>query len=351
MGSNFRRTFSGRTGKSTEMTDPILRFMIMIALFALVVLLAQFFGAFFVERRGKRRAVNRRLQLIESGMDREAVTSLLRKDIPRGLAGAPQWLANLLMSFRRMLNAANIKRSELQMLALMLVGAVAVTLLILVAAGTSGFALTLGTAQLAFAVGFAAAFILPLFVISRMADARRRRMENQFPIALDIFVRGLRSGHPIPAALDLLTNEMDDPIGSEFGIVSDEIAFGLDLREALGRMAERWGLPDMHMFVVSVSVQMETGGNLAEILENLGQVIRERASMFMKVRALSSEGRMTAVILTVLPILAFVGLFIGNPAFFLDVAQDPLFILGFSGLMVLYVIGFVSIRRMIDLKV
>src|SRR3546814_4600834 len=72
------------------------------------------------------------------------------------------------------------------------------------------------------------------------------RMESQFPISLDIFVRGLRSGHPIPTALQLLTEEMDDPVGSEFGIVSDEIAFGLDLREALARMAERWGLPDIH---------------------------------------------------------------------------------------------------------
>ena len=113
----------------------------------------------------------------------------------------------------------------------------------------------------------------------------------------------------------------------------------------------RWGLPDMHMFVVSVSVQMETGGNLAEILENLSKVIRDRASMFMKVRALSSEGRMTAVILTALPILAFVGLFLTNPVFYLDVATDPIFFIGFGGLILLYLVGFFTIRRMIDLKV
>lgn len=333
------------------MGDTTLRFFMMLALFALIVLLAQFFGAVFVERRGKSRAVNRRLQLIESGMDREAVTSLLRKDVPQGLAWAPPWLAKILTAFRRMLNAANIQRSEVQVLGLMLVGAVVISFLILVIAGTSGFPLTFGTAQLALAIGATLAFALPWMVISRMADARRRRMESQFPIAIDIFVRGLRSGHPIPSAIDLLTKEMDDPIGSEFGIVSDEIAFGLDLREALARMAERWGLADMHMFVVSVSVQMETGGNLAEILENLSQVIRDRASMFMKVRALSSEGRMTAVILTALPILALVGLFLSNPAFYLDVAQDPIFFFGFGGLIVLYIIGFVSIRRMVDLQV
>jgi tight adherence protein B len=333
------------------MSDTVIRFLTILALFALVVLVAQVLGSVLVEGRGKRRAVNRRLQLINSGMDREAVTSLLRKDVSRDFQNLPPWLVERLRSFRRMLNAANIKRSEMQILGLMLAGAATIAFLILVIAGASGFPLTLGTVQLTLAIGFTVAFVLPLMVISRMADARRRRMESQFPIALDIFVRGLRSGHPIPAALDLLTNEMDDPIGSEFGIVGDEIAFGLDLREALARMAERWGLPDMHMFVVSVSVQMETGGNLAEILENLGQVIRERASMFMKVRALSSEGRMTALILTALPILAFVGLFTTNPGFFLDVAQDPIFSLGFGGLTILYLIGFFSIRRMVDLKV
>lgn len=333
------------------MNDTILRFLTMLVLFALVVLVAQFAVGALADRRVKSRAVNRRLQLIESGVDREMVTSMLRKDVPRDLAGAPAWVNEPLKAFRRMLNAANIQRSELSVLAYMLAGGATVALLVLLAAGMSGFTITLGTAQLAVAVGATLAFLLPWMVISRMADARRKRMQSQFPIAIDIFVRGLRSGHPIPAALQLLTEEMDDPIGTEFGIVSDEIAFGLDLREALARMAERWGLADMHMFVVSVSVQMETGGNLAEILENLSKVIRDRASMFMKVRALSSEGRMTALILTALPILAFAGLFLTNPPFYMDVATDPIFFIGFGGLILLYLIGFVTIRRMVDLKV
>ncbi|ABF54467.1 type II secretion system F family protein [Sphingopyxis alaskensis] len=333
------------------MNDAAIRFLMMLALFALVVLLAQAVIGFVVERSGKSRAVNRRLRLIESGVDREAVTSLLRKSLPRRLEGVPPWAASTLQSFRRLLNAANIGMGELQLLGLMLVGAVTVMFIILVAAGLTGFPITLGVVQLGLVIGIVVAFLLPWMVITRLADRRRRRMEQQFPIALDIFVRGLRSGHPIPAALQLLTVEMEDPIGTEFGIVTDEIAFGLDLREALARMAERWGLPDMHMFVVSVSVQMETGGNLAEILENLSKVIRDRASMFMKVRALSSEGRMTAVILTALPILAFVGLFLTNPVFYLDVATDPIFFIGFGGLILLYLVGFFTIRRMIDLKV
>jgi tight adherence protein B len=107
----------------------------------------------------------------------------------------------------------------------------------------------------------------------------------------------------------------------------------------------------MQMFVVSLSVQGETGGNLAEILENLSRVIRERASMLLKVRALSSEGRMTAVLLSALPVLAFTALFLINPEFYLDVSDDPAFIPGFVGLLLLYAVGFFWIRRLVDLKV
>jgi tight adherence protein B len=183
------------------------------------------------------------------------------------------------------------------------------------------------------------------------ANRMRKKMQDQFPVALDVFVRGLRAGHPVAAALDLLTVEMADPIGSQFGIVVDEVTYGAELRDALHSMAERWDLADMRMFVVSLSVQRETGGNLAEILENLSKVIRERQSMMLKVRALSSEGRMTAVLLTALPILAFTALFTVNPSFYLDVADDPAFVPGFLSLLVLYGIGFFTIRRMVDLKV
>jgi len=192
---------------------------------------------------------------------------------------------------------------------------------------------------------------LPLLFLQFKANRTRKKMQEQFPVAVDVFVRGLRAGHPIAAALDLLTAEMPDPIGSQFGIVVDEVTYGADLRDALQAMADRWDLDDMRMFVVSLSVQNETGGNLAEILENLSTVIRERASMMMKVRALSSEGRMTAIMLTGLPIFAFTTLFLANPGFYLDVSDDPAFLPGFLGLILLYIIGFISIRRLVDLKV
>lgn len=333
------------------MNDTALRFLTMVALFAFTVLVAQLIGGTLLQRRTKSRAVNQRLKMIEAGVDRETVTARLRKAVPEDIPGAPQWVSDIVRTFRRMLNAANIQSSVFQVLGLMALGAIVLTALILAFAAWSGFGITFGVFQLALAMGVVVGMMLPWMFISRRADARRRRMESQFPIALDVFVRGLRAGHPIPSALNLLVEEMEDPVGTEFGIVSDEIAFGFSLRDALSRMADRWGLPDIHMFVVSVSVQMETGGNLAEILENLSRVIRERASMFMKVRALSSEGRMTSLILTLLPVLAFAGLFSARPAFFLDVANDPIFIFGFAGLAVLYLVGFITIRRMVDLKV
>jgi tight adherence protein B len=144
---------------------------------------------------------------------------------------------------------------------------------------------------------------------------------------------------------------MPEPIGSEFGIVVDEVTYGAEIRDALQNMAERWDLADMRMFVVSLSVQSETGGNLAEVLENLTKVIRDRHSMMLKVRALSSEGRMSAVMLTVLPLFTFAMLFLINARFFLDVANDPLFVPGFSFLIVLYLIGYFIIRKLVDLKV
>ncbi|MGH6651584.1 MAG: type II secretion system F family protein [Sphingopyxis sp.] len=289
--------------------------------------------------------------MIESGVDRQVVTSRLRKTSPNEFAAFPEYVAKWLIRLRQLLNAANIQMSAMQVATIMAMASALLAALVLIGAALAGFVISPGVVQLAACFGLALGVLIPLMVISRFAQARRRKIESQFPIALDIFVRGLRSGHPIPSALELLTTEMEDPIGSEFGIVLDEIAYGFDLRDALFRMAERWGLTDMHMFVVSVSVQTETGGNLAEILENLSGVIRERASMFMKVRALSSEGRMTALILTALPVMAFAGLFTSNPGFYLDVAQDPMFVVGFGGLVVLYFIGFFTIRSMIDLKV
>jgi tight adherence protein B len=332
------------------MTPTALRFLALILIFAATMLAVEGALSWMRSRHGSERAVNKRLKMIASGIDRSSVMSRLRRDVSEN-AGLPGPIGAFLRRIERTLHGAGLAMPARQVLLIMLGVVVALFAAIASFAAFAGYALTAGTFLMIATFSVAAGFGIPLMVLTRLSDRRRRRIQEQFPVALDVFVRGLRAGHPIAAALDLLTVEMTDPIGSEFGLVVDEVTYGADLRDALQNMADRWDMRDMHMFVVCLAVQSETGGNLAEILENLSKVIRERASMLMKVRALSSEGRMTAIILTSLPVFAFVGLFLVNPAFYLDVAADPAFIMGFTGLLLLYATGFYTIRRMIDLKV
>jgi len=277
--------------------------------------------------------------------------NLLRRSgsaVPQGL---PPLLDSLAHRFERMLMQAQLTVPTGRLMLMILVAPVAIFFLILMLMVAASMGVSFGRIVMSAAFAGALGAALQLMFLNFRATRTRKKMQEQFPVALDVFVRGLRAGHPIAAALDLLTVEMPDPIGTQFGLVVDEVTYGAELRDALQNMAERWDLDDMRMFVVSLSVQNETGGNLAEILENLSKVIRERQAMFMKVRALSSEGRMTAVMLTVLPIFTFTLLFIANPGFFLDVADDPVFVPGFVFLMLLYLTGFFTIRKMVDLKV
>lgn len=324
---------------------------ILLAIFASVFLISQIALGAAWRNRAKVAAVNKRLRMIREGTDREEIAARLRKNAPSDFSEYPPFIAELLRSFQRMFFAAALPMTIGQVFMAMVLGFLVVGSLLLLVAVFAAVPLTIGVIFLVMVLAAAIAFVLPCFVINMFAQRRRKRMEQQFPVSVDIFVRALRSGHPIAGAIGLLTQEMEDPIGSEFGLVSDEIAYGADLTDALDSMANRWDLEDIRMFVVSLSVQMETGGNLAEILENLSGVIRARASLFLKVRALSSEGRMTGWILTVLPIITFIGMFMVNPRFYLDAARDSIFMIGFPSLLLLYFFGVFWIRKLVDIKV
>ena len=333
------------------MLDAALRLLLLILIFASVLLAVEGVAGMLAARRAQSLRMNKRLQMIEDGSSRDVVYSRLRRQTGEGLANLPGLLGRIGGKVERTLTATGLVWSARNVLSIMAVSVLGIVGIGLALTLAGGFVLTLGMVVVMFTFAFAVGFGIPMMVLTRKADKRRKKMQEQFPVALDIFVRGLRAGHPVSSALNLLTEEMTDPIGSEFGLVVDEVTYGADLRDALQNLADRWGLEDIHMFVVSLSIQAETGGNLAEILESLAQVIRERASMMMKVRALSSEGRMTALILTALPVFAFVGLFLLNPGFYLDVAQERAFMVGYTILLGMYAIGFYTIRRMIDLKV
>lgn len=333
------------------MTEIAVRLFILLAIFASIFLISQVVLSFAWSRGSHARAVNKRLGMIQSGVDREAIISLLRKSQPTEIEGLPQILSVPLVKLQRLVAGAGTSLTFVQISIIMALVFVVTIAVILFLASSNNIAVSGGVLLLAISVAACTGIVVPIFVLSAISARRRKRVEQQFPIALDVFVRALKAGHPIASALSILTQEMEDPIGSEFGLVSDEVAYGAELTDALAEMAERWDSDDIRMFVVSLSVQNETGGNLAEILENLSTVIRARASLFLKVRALSSEGRMTGWLLTALPVLAFIGMFSVNPGFYLSVAQEREFIIGFISLMVMYTIGAVMIRKMIDIKV
>jgi tight adherence protein B len=333
------------------MTDSWIKAVVLVCVFGAVILMVETLVRAFVESREHGKAVNLRLKLIGQGKTRGEALTLLRQTRGNLAEHASPRFKGMARAFDRLVTAARVRMASSRLFLMLALLPVAVFILILLAVIASGGSVTLGRFLLVATFAVAVGIGIPLMVLRFRAARTRKRMQEQFPVALDVFVRGLRAGHPIAAALDLLTVEMPDPIGSEFGVVVDEVTYGAELRDALSDLAERWDMEDIRMFVVSLGIQSETGGNLAEILENLSGVIRDRASMMRKVRALSSEGRMTATMLTGLPIFAFTLLFLFNPGFYLDVANDPAFIPGFVILIVLYAVGFITIRKMVDLKV
>lgn len=333
------------------MTPILIRLVALIAVFVSIFLLSQLVLGGYLNRLAATRTVNRRLKLLRSGLSVERVSEILRKNALERLPDDAGMVQRLYFRYARTVRMAAMPFNPRGGFIGAALGFLAICIVALVLAWSSGFQITIGVIQLVVIFSISLAFGLPYLVISRMADNRRKRMGEQFPVALDIFTRALRAGHPVSAAIELLTQEMEDPIGSEFGLVADEVSYGANLTDALMALADRWDLDDIRMFVVSLSLQSETGGNLAEILTNLSGVIRERAGLYLKVRALSSEGRMSGWMLTALPMLTFLSMAAVNPSFYFSVATDPIFIYGFSGLIVLYLIGVWTIRRMVDLKV
>ncbi|MDH3580674.1 MAG: type II secretion system F family protein [Hyphomicrobiales bacterium] len=165
---------------------------------------------------------------------------------------------------------------------------------------------------------------MPFLVLLRMRARRIGRFATQLPEAIEVVVRSLKAGHPTPVALAMVGREMPDPIGTEFGIVSDEMSYGLEFVIAMRNLLERVGVDDLRLVVVSLSVQQTTGGNLAEILGNLSEVIRSRFRMRRRIRAISAEGRMSALLLSIFPFLTFGALNLVGPGFYGEVWNDPI---------------------------
>jgi tight adherence protein B len=316
--------------------DPL---YVLYGLAALVaVLVGEALYLVFHNANSYRSRVNRRLEISGKEANREKVLVKLRRE--RGLSADGDHILPLAS-----LNLL-IVQSGLPMTASR------IGLLIGGGAVLSFFAanFAIGNLIYALAVAVAGAVILPFVALLYLRKRRRNKFGEQFPEAIDIIVRSLRAGHPVPIAISMVARELHDPVGTEFGLVADEITYGSDLEGAMRSMLGRVGQEDLPLFVTSVAIQATTGGNLSQILENLARVIRERFKMRRKIRGLSAEGRASAMILNLTPLAVFLIVNGLAPHFYGDVWAHPALKYGLGGAAFWMLIGNLIMRRMINFK-
>lgn len=213
-----------------------------------------------------------------------------------------------------------------------------------------GWALVLGYGVTAFAAAVLSAVLL-LFLFFRTVRQRRiARFAELLPDTIDVIVRAVRVGYPLPLALDLVAREMPDPVGAEFRTASDEIIFGQDVRTAIEHLYRRVGQQDLLFLVVAINVQYQTGGNLAEILSRLSRLIRQRARLRLKISALSAEGRVSALVLSLMPFILFGGISLISPGYFGEIRDHPLVAPALIYAATSLLIGNVIMYRMVNFK-
>ncbi|HEY0918892.1 type II secretion system F family protein [Devosia sp.] len=302
---------------------------------ATAILLIEALYLQFVAGR-RQRAINRRLARLSGDVSQqESLRNLLRE---RGLSDSGDYVSGLVWLNRLYVQSGVAGRPLVFAAWFFGVGAVIALTILLLGGG-------LLAALLAWLL---VALALPFWLLRRSRSRRLKQFERQLPDALEMIVRSLRAGHPTSVAIGLVAREMPDPVGTEFGIVADEVSFGADLETGFRKMAERVGLEGLQLLSVAISIQSKTGGNLSEILHNLSKVMRERLMLRLKIRALSSEGRVSAIMLTAFPVVMFGVLLLIAPSYYGDVWGDPLILPVFAGFGLWALFGDMIMYRMVN---
>ena len=286
-----------------------------------------------------KRQVNRRLKVAERTGGIQDLVVELRKQ--RGLTAAGdlragvKWLAELIVRSGVPYDA---RRWLIAVIAVAAAGGVL--------AGTLSHSLLMAPIG-ALLIGVAG----PIGFLKFMAARRSKALGHQLPQGLEVIVRSLEAGHPVPTAIQLVGREMADPIGSEFGMAADEIAYGATLEQAIGRMSLRCQHPDVDLFAATVRLQERAGGNLTGLLKLNAATVRERHRMRLKIKAASAEGRISAVILTAAPLIAGGAITLLSPAFYGEVIGEPFIQAGLIAMGVWVTIGNLIMRRMVDMRI
>ncbi len=261
-------------------------------------------------RGSKDEARSRRMRMIQKGATTEEILAILKPDDKQTFASRLPLVGDL----PKVLRQADVAMSSGAFLTTCFAGFVAVAVLFSQVTNPFG----------AIVFAFVLCLIVPIMAVRLQRTQRVNDLVRQLPDALEMMARGLKVGHPLNASLASVANEMNDPIATEFGIIVDQVSFGDDLTDAFNEFADRLNQEDVHYLSTAVAIQHGTGGDLARILNTLAKVIRDRSTMRRKIKAISAEGRLSAAILSVVPVIIFVGLNVMSPKYYGDIADEPL---------------------------
>jgi tight adherence protein B len=328
----------------------------MLALIAILVFVVVAMGVFAVaslldQRSAQARLLRERLASVQEAAARQPSEelALLRDEMLSKIPAIDNLLrrSSRISNLQPFLEQANLKIRAGNILMLCAISAVGLAGIGLLAAGS----LPPNQALLFAAVGLVLGGFLPYSYASYRRTKRFQRFEELFPEAIDTLARAVRAGHAFTTALELIANELSEPVASEFRKLFEEQKFGLPVRDALMNLAERVPLVDVKFFVTAVMLQRETGGNLAEILDNLSYVIRERFKIMRQVRVYTAQGRLTMMLLMGLPPVIVITMLMTSPAFIRPLFADPIgHFLVVAGI-VLQTLGYFVIRKIIRIQV
>ncbi|MDJ1159211.1 type II secretion system F family protein [Chelatococcus sp. SYSU_G07232] len=311
--------------------------LVYVLVFAAVFFAVQFAYGYYTRILRTRRHVNRRLALLDVHLSPMEALELLKRE--RGLADT--YLVRRVPYLSRLLLQSGLRLRGLSLSAAIF--AIFIAWLVV-------WSFVFDAALLTLAISLAATIAMSLGALRIMQARRIGRFAEQLPDVIDIIVRSLKAGHPLLVSFSLVAREMPDPAGTEFGVTCDEITYGRDLATALHGLCQRVGYLDLVFLATAITVQNQTGGNLSEILQRLSQMLRARFKMRRKVKALSAEGRFSAVALSFMPLVVFMALNLLSPRFYGDVWGNPVLHLSFSLCVVMTLIGNAIMYKMVHFK-
>ncbi len=284
--------------------------------------------------------VNRRLSMLEKGETREDVLERLRKEMDQHKGSVKLPLYSLIADKAQ---KANIAFTPQQLMLVMLGLGVAAFLGLTI--------LTTASLPIRVLVSVGMGVGGVYYWVNSKAKKRLALLEEQLPDAVELMVRSLRVGHPFISAINTVSKEMADPLGSELGIIADEAAYGRDVSESIRAMAERLDIQDLRFLAVAVGIQQKSGGNLAEILQGLADVIRSRFKLFRKVKAITAEAKWSGAFLSVFPILCLIGINVMQPDYYAEVMESPVFIPACAVVAVMLGVNMIFMRILVNIKV